>query len=179
MPLTEAQSAEQALQAEHAIKAQRGPKVPMPNGQRTSALPYLHQRYQGPDATQLLGSPESILTDPNPKSKYVWRTFKKDAHTAAHERAGILRPVEAAEIDPENPNAEYLTVKTPEGEYVVWENQALFEMPAKWVAKYYTAYENWAVARLAQQTVDFSSKVEEATHGQYKGNMTIGSKGKE
>jgi len=179
MPLDQAESVRQSLIAEQTIRAQRGPKVPMPQGQRISALPYIGQRYQGPDSTVLLGRPESLLKEPTPGSMYVWRTYRKDPNTSAKERTGILRPVTPEEIDPDNPNAEFLCVKTPDGDYVVWENQALFEMPAKWVERYYKSYEQWAIARLAQQTVDFAARIEESTHGAYRGQMTIGSKGKE
>jgi hypothetical protein len=178
MPLNEAEATQQALQALHAINAQRGPKVPMPQGQRILAAPFMEQHYQGPDATTLLGNPNLILKDPNPGSRYVWRTYKKDPYTATKIRTGVLRPVQLEEIDPDSEYADILEVKTPEGSYVVWENQALFEMVPKFVAKYYTAYENWSIARLAQQMNAFPAQVEAATGGNYTGSIRIGEKGK-
>jgi hypothetical protein len=162
----------QALIADHSARMQRGIKVTTPNGGRISAAPYIGKKYPGEDATLLLGSPEKILKKPNPNSKYVWRV-RTQPKTGSMVRAGHMRPVEFDEVDPNCALAAIIDLETPSGNYVVWEDQALFEMPAKYVERYYTAYEDYAYSRLANQAVEFSDQIEGESHGAYQGTMQI------
>lgn len=171
-PADEAESVRQALQREHAEKLRRGPKVAMPGGVRIDARPYINMRYQGADATTLLARPETILLEPHVGSKYIWKK-RNDRQTAAWVRAGVIRPITTDEIDQTNPLAEYVENVTPGATYVAWESLGLFEMGEKWVRRHYIAPEEWAIARLAQQTQNFESTVEERTRGAYTGKFTI------
>lgn len=170
-PQDEAQSVQQALAQLQQDK--RSPKVTLPNGVRVNAAPYVQQTYQGMDTTQLLGSPGSILKEPRPGHKYVWKK-KTDRQTQAWMRAGVLRPVEYEEVDLDNPMAEFVEDTNPTGDkFVSWETLSLFEMPPKWVKKIYEAPENWAIARLAQKQAEFAGEVSDLTKGSFKGKLTV------
>lgn len=172
---TEGDAVRDTLLAEHASRNTPGPKVSLPNGARVSATPYIGMSYQGMDATVMLGDPNSILREPRPGHKYVWKK-RNDRQTAAWVRSGILRPVEPEEVDSANPMAEYVEDVTATGKFVTWESLTLFEMPPKWVKKIYQAPEDWAIARIAQQQEGFAANVEATTAGKYKGKTEVTSK---
>jgi hypothetical protein len=127
------------------------------------------------DATVMLGDPTSILREPRPGHKYVWKK-RNDRQTAAWVRSGILRPVEPEEIDSQNPMAEYVEDVTATGRFVTWESLTLFEMAPKWVKKIYQAPEDWAIARIAQQQESFAANVDSTTGGKYRGKAEATSK---
>ncbi len=170
---TEAESVRKALQELHAENFRsRGQGVPLPNGGRGTVNPNVGMGYEGYDATTLLGNPESILKNPKPGHKYVWKK-RSDVRTLAWIRSGWIRPVEADEVDTSNPMAMYTADEKAAGTFVAWESMGLFEMPPKWVAKLYGGPENWAISRLAQQTAAFDQNVERSTRGNYKGELTV------
>lgn len=170
----EADSVRKALQELHAENFRaKGQGVPLPNGGRALAQPNVGMGYEGYDATTLLGNPESILKEPKPGHKYIWKK-RSDPRTLAWIRSGWIRPVEADEVDTTNPMAMYTADEKAAGTFVAWESMGLFEMPPKWVAKLYGGPENWAISRLAQQTASFDQVVERQTRGNYKGKITVG-----
>ncbi len=156
-PMTEAEIIQERALTEHAERMKPGPKVALPNGTRISATPYIGMRYQGMDATQMLGDPASILKDPKPGWKYVWKK-RTDRQTMAWERSGILVAIHPDEVDETNPMAEYAADVTATNTYVTWESLSLFAMPPKWVKKIYLAPEEWAISRLVQQPAALESE---------------------
>lgn len=163
---------QQALLEAHNSRMVGGPKVALPNGIRVSAEPYIGVKYPGEDSTILLGDPAQVLSHPNPGCMYIWRS-RTEARTAAMVRAGHLRPVEMKEIDPSCALADVVELETPSGVFVMWETLALFEMPAKCIERYYTGYEKYAIGRLAQQAVDFESRVITESRGSHKGELKV------
>jgi hypothetical protein len=161
-----------ALQFEHAQRMQPGPKVPLPNNARVSAMPYIGMQYNAMDFTKLLGDPSLILKDPRPGFKYVWRK-RSDAQTMGWVRAGILRPITLDEVDTSSPLATVVEDISPAGNFVLWESMALFEMSPKWAAKVYQDPENWAIARVAQQAYQVRDEFEGKTRGAYTGEFSI------
>lgn len=175
-PVDEADSVRQALIKDQIARRSGENTVPLPQGTRMHVGPAVELSYQGMNATMLLGAPEKILKNPKPGHKYVWKK-RQDRQTSAWIRAGILRPVEADEVDTSNPMAEYVEDILPSGAKVVsWESLALFEMPPKWVRKIYEAPEEWAIARIAQNAEEFEGKVESTTGGAYRGSYKVTSK---
>jgi hypothetical protein len=170
-----AETTRQALINDHSARMQRGMKVTTPNGGRISAAPYLGKKYPGEDGTLLLAQPEKILKKPNPRSKYVWRV-RTQPKTGSMVAAGHIRPVEMEEIDRTNALASIIELVTPSGSYVVWEDQALFEMPQQYVSRYYTDYEDYALSRLANQAIEFSDQIEGESGGAYQGTMQVKAK---
>jgi hypothetical protein len=168
----EGDAVQKALLDQHTANMTPGPKVPMPNGARVSATPYIGMRYQGMDATQMLGDPASILKDPRPGWKYVWKK-RTDRQTMAWERAGILVPITPDEVDETNPMAEYVADVTTTGTYVTWESLSLFAMSPKWVKKIYQANEDWAISRLAAQSAQIKGDIEQQTEGAYTGKFEV------
>jgi hypothetical protein len=171
---TEGDEVQRALLELHAERASMGSKasIPLPNRGRISVDPNVGMGYNGMDVTVMLGRPESILLNPRPGYKYVWKK-RTDKQTAAYVRSGILRPVEVSEVDTTNPLAEYVEDVSPTGNFVTWDVLALFEMPPKWVKKIYTSTEEWAVARLAQQSVKFNEDVKARTGGAFEGDLSV------
>jgi hypothetical protein len=156
-PMTEAEIIQERALVEHAERQKPGAKVALPNGTRISATPYIGMRYQGMDATKMLGDPASILKDPKPGWKYVWKK-RTDRQTMAWERSGILIAIHPDEVDDTNPMAEYSADVTGTNTYVTWESLSLFAMPPKWVKKIYLANEEWAISRLVQQPAAIQSE---------------------
>jgi hypothetical protein len=164
-----------AIEAQIA-KRNRDNTVPLPNGIRMSVNAAVEPRFNGMNATQMLGQPESILLDPKPDHKYVWKK-RQDNQTSAWVRSGILRPIEASEIDPMNPLAEFFETILATGEKVVaWESLALFEMSPKWVARIYQHPEMQSVQRIASQGEAFAGEVNSASGGAYKGVFNVSKK---
>jgi hypothetical protein len=124
----------------------------------------------------MLGDPASILKNPRPtKGKnrfaYVWKK-RNDRQTAAWVRTGILRPVEADEVDPSNPLAEYVSDVKGDSTYVSWEGLGLFEMPPKWVARIYDGPAEMAITRVALQEAAENERYANATGKAYEFTMT-------
>lgn len=162
-----------ALVRDHAQRMTRGPKIPMPQGQRVSAEPYIGVKYPGEDATLMLGNPGLFLKEPKVGYVYLWKV-RDDRRTAALLRAKHIRPVEMHELDEDNPMAEVVELKTASGDFVLWESHALFEMRPEIVKRYYIDYERYAVGRLADHAMDFAGEIRSASTEAYAGDIRLG-----
>lgn len=167
-----ADSVQRAILAQHSARHMKGPKMTLPNGITISTMPYLGAKHPGEAVGLMLGDPTSIMKKEcvNPTSQYTWRS-RRDVRTTADLRAKVLRPVTMEEIDPDNPDAEVIEIVTPTGSGVVWNNMLLCEMPEKWRLKRYVAAERFAIGQLSSHIEGFSSAVEKATDGAYKGTF--------
>jgi hypothetical protein len=158
-----------ALIDNHASRNTPGMKIPLPQGQRESAAPYLGMKHPRAQANSILGSPEAFIKSPKPGG-YLWRK-RDDETTAAMISAQVMTPVEWPELNRSNPKliAPVTELKTPSGDYVVWKGLALFHMsPAMWY-EHYTANERYSKSLLAQHAAQFEEQVYEESRGTYKG----------
>ena len=160
--LDAAEVTRKALVENHALNMTRSAKIPLPNGARAIAAPYIGKKYPGEDATKMLSMPESILKHPKPGYKYVWRK-RTDPATTSRVRAGWYTPVTFDQVDIKNPLAAIISLETPSGDYVIWEDQALFELTPEVAYHYYGAYEDYALGQLASKAIEFKDEIE--SHG--------------
>jgi hypothetical protein len=172
MELDQAEVTRRALVANHAQNMTRGAKIPLPNGQKESATPYLGLRHPGEDATKMLSMPESMLKHPKPGYKYVWRR-RTEPTTIARVRSEMYRPVEFDEVDIKNPLAAIVSLETPSGDYVLWEDLALFELKPEVAHHYYTAWEDYSKSILTQQVVEFKEEIAAESGGAYNLNAQV------
>jgi hypothetical protein len=176
VPSNEGESVQQALLKNQYESRRPDKRVPVGNTTRVSVPAAVTGAYVGFNATQMLGAPESILLDPKPVTganrwKYIWKK-RNDRQTAAWIRTGIIRPVEADEVDPTNPLAEYVSDVKGDSTYVSWEGLGLFEMPPKWVKRIYDGPTDMAISRVALQEQAENEKFDRATGGAYGFNMS-------
>lgn len=161
---------QESLIADHAMRATRRPTVVLPGGRRIAAAPYLGVKHPSHDDTLFLSNPKQFLKKTAPGAVYLWRK-RDDPKTGAMVAAQHIRPVEIENIDRSQP-VPIQELSTASGAYVVWNNMALFEMPAKYVQQYYRDYEDYAISLVARQAEQFQEDVEVLSGGAAVGKVT-------
>jgi hypothetical protein len=158
-----------AIVSEHAQRMTPGLKIPLPQGMRESAAPYLGIKHPRAKNTLILGNAAMYLKKPRP-GKYIWRV-RDDPTTASMVAAQQITPVLWEELDRSDPSkvAPITELKTPSGDFVLWKNLALFHITPSVDYDLYGHYEDWSKALLAQHAAQFQEDVYEQSRGTYKG----------
>lgn len=140
---------------------------------------YFGMKYPGFDTTLMLGSPEKMLKNPMPGAKYVWKTRSGDLgkSLAGLIRQEVLRPVGVDEADPKHPFALFQRLVLAGRPVIAWESHILCEMPPDEADRRINCWEDYAISQVVGARDRWARDVEEVSHGQMVGELTVSNPG--